>query len=72
VEEKQLVPANWRDLAARWQEPRPKTPESFWYRMIYEENYKHTGDYWPFWMPRWSPETDDPSARTLAPQPAGQ
>jgi asparagine synthase (glutamine-hydrolysing) len=72
VEEKQLVPANWRDLAARWQEPRPKTPESFWYRTLYEENYKHTGEYWPFWMPRWSPETDDPSARTLTPQPAGQ
>ena len=47
-------------------EPRPKTAEAFYYRSIYESLYKKTGDYWPFWMPRWSPETSDPSARTLS------
>jgi len=47
-------------------EPVPKTLEAFWYRSLYESNYKRTGSYWPFWMPKWSPETSDPSARTLA------
>jgi asparagine synthase (glutamine-hydrolysing) len=65
IEAQKLVPDNWRDLAAKMVAPVPKTPESFWYRTVYEENFKHTGTYWPFWMPRWSPETDDPSARTL-------
>ena len=47
-------------------EPVPKTPEAYYYRSIYEFMYTRTGDYWPFWMPRWSPETSDPSARTLS------
>jgi asparagine synthase (glutamine-hydrolysing) len=47
-------------------EPVPKTSEAYYYRSIYEFMYTKTGDYWPFWMPRWSPETSDPSARTLS------
>ncbi len=43
----------------------PKTKEQLWYRTMYETVYQHTGDYWPFWMPKWSPGATDPSARTL-------
>ena len=61
-----LIPDNWQEQAATFSEPKPKTPEAFYYRSLYEKFYTKTGDYWPFWMPRWSPETSDPSARTLA------
>jgi asparagine synthase (glutamine-hydrolysing) len=60
-----LVPADWATKALEFAEPRPKTEEAFYYRTLYESMYTKTGDYWPFWMPRWSPETSDPSARTL-------
>lgn len=60
-----LVPDNWEELASKFADPKPKTPEAFYYRSLYEKFYTKTGDYWPFWMPRWSPETTDPSARTL-------
>jgi asparagine synthase (glutamine-hydrolysing) len=60
-----LIPDDWETQAAAFAEPRPKTPEAFYYRSLYEKFYTKTGDYWPFWMPRWSPETSDPSARTL-------
>jgi len=59
-----LVPANWKEIP--FAEPVPKTPEAYYYRSLYESMYKRTGDYWPFWMPSWSPETSDPSARTLS------
>ena len=58
--------ADWEEKALAFAEPKPKTAEAFYYRSIYESLYTKTGDYWPFWMPRWSPETSDPSARTLA------
>lgn len=61
-----LVPDDWQAAAAKFVEPVPKTPEAYYYRVIYESMYKKTGEYWPFWMPRWSPETTDPSARTLS------
>lgn len=66
IRDSDLVPVDWeaRAAAAGWT-PVPPTPEAYWYRSLYEENYKHTGDPWPYWMPRWSPETSDPSARTL-------
>ena len=60
------VPDNWEAQAQKFEEPKPKTPEAFYYRTLYESFYTKTGDYWPFWMPRWSPETSDPSARTLS------
>jgi asparagine synthase (glutamine-hydrolysing) len=73
LEENCLVPDDWRELAKGWNEkhfgiqkmPEPPTPEAFFYRWIYENYYGHTGDYWPYWLPRWSGETTDPSARTL-------
>ncbi|QKF93994.1 asparagine synthetase glutamine-hydrolyzing [Fadolivirus algeromassiliense] len=47
----------------------PFTKESYYYRKKFveyfgdSENIAHTIPY--FWMPKWSPETKDPSARTL-------
>jgi len=43
----------------------PRTREEVLYRKIFREYYRvdeWIGDYW---MPKWSPETNDPSARTL-------
>jgi asparagine synthase (glutamine-hydrolysing) len=60
IEQKGLV---WNgDL---YTNPKPQTKEQCWYREQYEKMYPNTGDYWPFWMPKWSPGTTDPSARTL-------
>jgi asparagine synthase (glutamine-hydrolysing) len=64
--ERGLVPWDWEKLANKYPSPIPITAESFYYRSLYESMYKKTGDYWPYWMPQWSPETTDPSARTLA------
>jgi asparagine synthase (glutamine-hydrolysing) len=66
LRERGLVPEDWQETAAGagwW--PQPATEEAFYYRFLYESYYQATGDPWPFWMPRWSPETSDPSARTL-------
>ena len=46
-----------------------KTPEDYYYRTLYRSFYgdTHCRATVPYkWMPRWCPETDDPSARTLA------
>jgi asparagine synthase (glutamine-hydrolysing) len=46
----------------------PKTAEALFYRRIFEQIYGEAAatviPY--FWMPKWSPETTDPSARTLS------
>ena len=46
----------------------PKTAEALLYRQLFEQFYgKETATIIPyFWMPKWSPETSDPSARTLS------
>ena len=46
----------------------PKTAEALLYRKIFESNYgtKSVNIIPYMWMPRWSPETTDPSARTLS------
>jgi asparagine synthase (glutamine-hydrolysing) len=68
-----LVPEGWReDALARHLWPLPTTAEAYYYRMIFDSMYTHTGQLWPFWMPRWSPETSDPSARTLIKIDAGR
>lgn len=66
IEQRGLVPAGWQEVAKEkgWI-PVPPTKEAFYYRSLFEESYKHTGAEWPYWMPRWSGETSDPSARTL-------
>jgi asparagine synthase (glutamine-hydrolysing) len=67
LRERKLVPENWRELAKeRMWKPMPHTEEAFYYRDLFEQAYSHTGDAWPYWMPRWSPGATDPSARTLA------
>lgn len=61
-----LVSKRWKEISYEknyW--PEPKTEEAFYYREQFEKHYSHTGRLWPYWMPRWSPETSDPSARTL-------
>lgn len=46
----------------------PKTAEALLYRQLFESYYgKKSAQVIPyFWMPKWSPETTDPSARTLS------
>lgn len=71
IESKGLVPDDWErstEEKFRWgihDSFLPRTKEAYYYRDLFETMYKHTGDYWHFWMPKWSPETKDPSARTL-------
>ena len=66
IQERIPLTPDWQAKASLFAEPIPKTPEAYYYRTLYECMYKRTGDYWPFWMPSWSPETSDPSARTLS------
>jgi asparagine synthase (glutamine-hydrolysing) len=46
----------------------PQTEEAYYYRSIFHQHYGMEGEkvlsY--FWMPKWSGETKDPSARTLS------
>jgi len=65
-----LVPANWKEKAVLSYSHHllPKTPEEYYYRFLFTTNYglsaiRTTVPY--RWMPKWSPETTDPSARTL-------
>jgi asparagine synthase (glutamine-hydrolysing) len=67
---KKIVPATWREYAAVYYSDHlmPKTEEEYYYRFLFTDCYgqsarKATVPY--RWMPRWSPETTDPSARTL-------
>jgi asparagine synthase (glutamine-hydrolysing) len=63
------IPSNWETLAGKYKHLPPKTAEAYYYRKLYEEFY---GPYNAekavpyYWMPRWSGETTDPSARTLS------
>ena len=59
-----LVGEGWEAEAGRFVNPKPHTMEAYYYRRLYDEIYPHTGERWPFWMPKWS-KTADPSARTL-------
>lgn len=46
----------------------PYTAESFYYRILFDKTYPNMSHVIPyFWMPKWSPETTDPSALTLHP-----
>lgn len=67
---KKLVPANWREYATVYYSDHliPRTEEEYYYRFLFTDSYgssasKTTVPY--RWMPKWSPETTDPSARTL-------
>lgn len=43
----------------------PLTKEAYYYRKIYNNYYKNDNIIPYFWMPKWSDETNDPSATTL-------
>jgi asparagine synthase (glutamine-hydrolysing) len=63
--------ANWAMQSYRFPYLCPKTPESFYYRNIFHCYYGLGCQFViPYmWMPRWSPETTDPSARTIKMDP---
>ena len=64
-----LVPGDWQDQVANVKHMKPLTAEDFYYRQLFETFYpgdQNSTVTVPYrWMPRWSPETSDPSARTL-------
>jgi len=46
----------------------PQTAEAYYYRVLFDAYYPYMERTIPYmWMPKWSPETTDPSARTLQP-----
>jgi len=63
-----LANDSWQEKSLGYVHLPPKTMEEYYYRMLFESYY---GTYVckiavPYrWMPMWSPETTDPSARTL-------
>jgi asparagine synthase (glutamine-hydrolysing) len=65
-----LVPKDWKEKAilSYSHHMTPKTPEEYYYRFLFTSSYglsaiRATVPY--RWMPKWCPETNDPSARTL-------
>jgi asparagine synthase (glutamine-hydrolysing) len=67
---KKIVPEDWKEKAVLSYSAHllPRTEEEYYYRFLFTGSYglsaiKATVPY--RWMPRWSPETTDPSARTL-------
>lgn len=62
------VAPNWKEMSETITHLKPYTAESYYYRSLFDTfypKYSHTIPY--FWMPKWSPETTDPSAKTLNP-----
>ena len=63
------IPYFWKSLSPNIQYIVPRTPEEFYYRKTFEQFYSVnalTANVPYIWMPKWCPETSDPSARTLA------
>jgi asparagine synthase (glutamine-hydrolysing) len=64
-----VVPKDWERKATLSYSNHltPRTAEEFYYRFLFTSYYGLTAiKILPYrWMPRWSPETTDPSARTL-------
>jgi asparagine synthase (glutamine-hydrolysing) len=57
----------WKEDAERFAHLKPISAESYYYRTLFEKLYKGAEKCIPyFWMPKWSGETSDPSARTLS------
>jgi asparagine synthase (glutamine-hydrolysing) len=57
---------DWEDGAAHFKHLTPKTAEAYYYRVLFDRLYRPAEQCIPyFWMPKWSPGTNDPSARTL-------
>lgn len=60
---------NWKEEAQTFTYLTPQTAESYYYRKLFVNRYGDLEDTTVpyFWMPKWSPETTDPSAKTLNP-----
>jgi asparagine synthase (glutamine-hydrolysing) len=59
---------DWKDNLLEMVHLKPYTAESYYYRLLFDKYYPNLEHLIPyFWMPKWSPETNDPSARTLYP-----
>lgn len=52
------------ELKEKYPHLTPQTFEAYYYRRIYDDHYNHLCVPY-YWLPRWSGETSDPSARTL-------
>ena len=64
-----IVPNDWNVGRSTTLHLPPTTPEEFYYRFLFASQYGNTlcKTAVPYrWMPKWSPETKDPSARTLS------
>jgi asparagine synthase (glutamine-hydrolysing) len=62
------VPSDWMEQANAITHLRPTTAEGFYYRSIFNKFYNSQCDTATvpyYWMPKWSPNATDPSARTL-------
>lgn len=62
------IAPDWKRMSEMFVHLQPYTAESYYYRLLfttYYPKYTHIIPY--FWMPKWSPETTDPSAKTLHP-----
>ena len=58
----------WVTECKRFGHLTPYSAESYYYRTLFTECYPNMDYMVPyFWMPSWSPETNDPSAKTLHP-----
>ena len=64
IQEKIVVPENWQNNKYTYLPP--TTKEMYYYRSIFESYYPLQKPIPYFWMPKWSPEATDPSARTLS------
>lgn len=67
---KLIIPDDWKERSQLSYSKHllPNTQEEFYYRFIFTTQYGLNGIYAtvPYrWMPKWCPETNDPSARTL-------
>jgi asparagine synthase (glutamine-hydrolysing) len=69
IQENINVPDNWLEVAKdKYEYCMPTTKEMYYYRSEFEKHYRGQERVIPYyWMPKWSPETDDPSAKTLNP-----
>jgi asparagine synthase (glutamine-hydrolysing) len=57
----------WKESSEMFSHLKPISVESYYYRTLFEKMYKGADKCIPyFWMPKWSGETKDPSARTLS------
>jgi len=62
------IPHDWRKHNSNMEHLKPQTPEEYYYRAHFDNYYPTAAKVnVPYrWMPKWSPETTDPSARTLS------